>query len=71
MWSGCVITWDGKIVPCCFDKDASHQLGSISEQTFSSIWKSNEYAHFRKSVLSNRKEIDICKNCSEGSKVWT
>ena len=71
MWSGCVITWDGKIVPCCFDKDASHQLGSISEQTFSSIWQSNEYAHFRKSVLSNRKEIDICKNCSEGSKVWT
>jgi radical SAM protein with 4Fe4S-binding SPASM domain len=71
MWSGCVITWDGKIVPCCFDKDASHQLGSISEQTFSSIWQSNEYNHFRKSVLSNRKEIDICKNCSEGSKVWT
>jgi len=71
MWSGCVITWDGKIVPCCFDKDASHQLGSISEQTFSSIWKSNHYKQFRKSVLLDRKEIDICKNCSEGSKVWT
>ncbi len=23
MWSGSVITWDGKAVPCCFDKDAS------------------------------------------------
>lgn len=71
MWSGSVITWDGKIVPCCFDKDASHQLGSMSKQSFASIWKSKQYTHFRKSILSNRKEIDICKNCSEGSKVWT
>jgi len=22
MWHSCVITWDGKVVPCCFDKDA-------------------------------------------------
>ena len=26
LWSSCVITWDGKVVPCCFDKDATHQL---------------------------------------------
>ena len=25
MWSGAVITWDGRVVPCCFDKDAAHQ----------------------------------------------
>ena len=24
-----VITWDGMVVPCCFDKDAMHQLGNL------------------------------------------
>ncbi|MEK6614723.1 MAG: radical SAM protein, partial [Bacteroidota bacterium] len=30
MWHSCVITWDGKIVPCCFDKDAKRQLGNLN-----------------------------------------
>ncbi len=70
MWSGSVLTWDGKVVPCCFDKDAQHVLGSIENSDFSAIWKSNTYRAFRKSVLTGRNKIDICKNCSEGAKVW-
>ncbi len=70
MWSGCVITWDGKIVPCCFDKDAKHQLGSLEQKTFKQIWESESYNNFRSSILRSRKEIDICANCSEGTKVW-
>ncbi len=38
LWHSCVMTWDGKIVPCCFDKDASHQLGDIKEKSFSAIY---------------------------------
>lgn len=71
MWSSSVITWDGKVVPCCFDKDAEHRLGDISQQSFSEVWNSSEYMQFRKAVLTSRKEIDICSNCSEGSKVWS
>ena len=71
MWSGSVITWDGKAVPCCFDKDAVHQLGDMTNSTFKSIWKSETYTNFRKSVFSNRQEIDICKNCTEGTKVYS
>jgi len=70
MWSSCVITWDGKVVPCCFDKDASHQLGDLKNQEFTDLWKSKPYNNFRRSVIQSRKEIDICKNCSEGTKVW-
>ncbi len=70
MWSSSVLTWDGKIVPCCFDKDAQHVLGSIGEQTFKNTWESEKYRSFRQAILSNRNEIDICKNCSEGAKVW-
>ncbi len=71
MWSGSVLTWDGKVVPCCFDKDASHVLGNMKEQSFDQIWKSKAYKQFRFSILKNRQEIDICKNCSEGTKVWS
>lgn len=70
MWQGCVITWDGFVVPCCFDKDAQHRLGKVGEQSFREIWESKPYRDFRKAVLSARQEIDICKNCTEGTKVW-
>lgn len=71
MWSGSVLTWDGKVVPCCFDKDAQHVLGSLDELDFKTVWKSEAYSNFRKSVLTGRSQIEICKNCSEGAKVWT
>ena len=71
MWSSTVLTWDGKVVPCCFDKDAHHILGSIDQMSFKSIWKSEAYQQFRQAVFTQRKSIDICKNCSEGTKVWT
>ncbi len=70
MWSSSVLTWDGKVVPCCFDKDAKHVLGSISDTSFRNIWNHPKYTSFRQSVLSHRNQIDICQNCSEGSKVW-
>lgn len=70
MWSSSVLTWDGKIVPCCFDKDAQHVLGSIENNSFKKIWQDKKYVDFRQSVLSHRNKIDICQNCSEGAKVW-
>ena len=71
LWHSCVITWDGKVVPCCFDKDAQHQLGDLQKNTFSNLWQSEPYQNFRRSLLKSRSEIDICKNCSEGTKVWS
>jgi radical SAM protein with 4Fe4S-binding SPASM domain len=71
MWQGCVITWDGKIVPCCFDKDAKYKLGNLKEQPFSEVWFSPEYDHFRRSILKGRDQVDICNNCTEGTKVFT
>ena len=70
MWSGSVLTWDGKVVPCCFDKDAQHSMGTLKDKSFQEIWRSPSYQNFRQAILTNRKEIDICSNCSEGTKVW-
>ncbi len=66
MWSSAVITWDGRIIPCCFDKDANHQLGDLNTDDFRKIWTSNNYRLFRKKVFSERNQIDICQNCTEG-----
>ena len=70
MWSSSVFTWDGKVVPCCFDKDAKHVLGTLENNSFKSIWTDKQYVAFRQAVLTGRNQIEICKNCSEGAKVW-
>lgn len=70
LWHSCVLTWDGLVVPCCFDKDATHQLGDLKENTFYEIWQGEKYQQFRASILRSRSEIDICSNCTEGTKVW-
>lgn len=70
MWHSCVITWDGLVVPCCFDKDAEYVMGDLKKQTFEQIWNGSQYLDFRKSLLKSRSEIEMCKNCSEGGMVW-
>jgi radical SAM protein with 4Fe4S-binding SPASM domain len=69
LWRTSVITWDGKVVPCCFDKDAGHTLGILNGTMFSEIWTSDAYQKFRSSVLANRKQNSICTNCTEGLKM--
>ena len=70
MWSGAVITWDGKVVPCCFDKDAQHSMGDLHSHSFTEIWNNDQYKDFRASILRSRSEVEMCKNCSEGTQVW-
>lgn len=70
LWHANVITWDGLVVPCCFDKDATHQLGNLKTQSFKETWNNDNYKQFRRELMQSRKNIDICSNCSEGLKVW-
>lgn len=70
LWEANVITWDGTVVPCCFDKDATHRLGDLKQQSFKDIWQNKNYKKFRQDITTSRKNIDICANCSEGLSVW-
>ncbi|WP_235298419.1 SPASM domain-containing protein [Portibacter marinus] len=70
LWQSCVITWDGMVVPCCFDKDATYKLGDLKEQSFSELWQGDAYQQFRSQILLGRDQIEICTNCTEGCKVW-
>ena len=70
LWHANVITWDGLVVPCCFDKDAMHRLGNLKNESFKEIWQNDNYKQFRSELMKSRKNIDICANCSEGESVW-
>ncbi|MBP7496720.1 MAG: SPASM domain-containing protein [Bacteroidales bacterium] len=65
LWSSAVISWDGKVLPCCFDKDAKYCFGDLNSEEFEQIWHSERYKSFRKKVFHNRRQIDICRNCTE------
>jgi len=71
LWHGAEITWDGRVLPCCFDKDAQHEMGRFPDEgSFNTIWNGASYKAFRRKLLTGRKGIDICQNCTEGTKVW-
>lgn len=70
MWHSCVVTWDGRVVPCCFDKDAHHVMGQVPEKSFGEVWQSVAYQDFRQKLQGARSSIEMCKNCTEGTPLW-
>jgi radical SAM protein with 4Fe4S-binding SPASM domain len=66
LWFNPVITWDGKVIPCCFDKDAKYIMGDLNQESFREIWNGQKYRVFRKMVLSDRSAVEICRNCTSG-----
>lgn len=70
LWHACVITWDGMVVPCCFDKDAQYRMGNLKEQTLREVWQQQPYREFRQQLMKGRDKIDICTNCTEGCRIW-
>jgi radical SAM protein with 4Fe4S-binding SPASM domain len=70
LWSNPVVTWDGELVPCCFDKDAEHRFGNLLNDDWNEIWQGEKAKAFRRTLKAGRHNIDICRNCSEGTRVW-
>jgi radical SAM protein with 4Fe4S-binding SPASM domain len=69
MWSSAVITSDGDVVPCCFDKHAVHRMGNLNSQSFAEIWSSERYMDFRATVMKSRETVDICRDCPQGTRL--
>ena len=63
LWSGCVITTNGKVLPCCYDKSGEHAFGLIMEQTLQDIWHNHFAQFFRRQVLHHSQSIAICREC--------
>lgn len=66
LWFNPVITWDGKVVPCCFDKNAEYVMGDLNNESFGEIWNGPKFRIFRKSIHSGRHMIEMCRECTSG-----
>jgi MoaA/NifB/PqqE/SkfB family radical SAM enzyme len=64
MWSGAVINVHGDVLPCCFDKLSENSYGSMVDCTFASCWQGTKAVNFRKGIINHRKQVDMCKNCT-------
>jgi radical SAM protein with 4Fe4S-binding SPASM domain len=69
IWTNAVVNWDGEVAICCFDKDVKFKIGNIKETSLSKIWKNEFIQKIRNLILTNRKEIPICRNCGESVKL--
>jgi radical SAM protein with 4Fe4S-binding SPASM domain len=70
-WTSSLINWDGSVVPCCFDKNGEYEFGSTKNgKEFSQIWMSEKYDLFRDKMLTERSSLSICRNCSQGIRLY-
>jgi radical SAM protein with 4Fe4S-binding SPASM domain len=69
MWTTPVITTDGDVLPCCFDKNGTHAMGNLNSSTIREIWDGKNYRVFRGNVIRNRGLTDICRDCIQGRRV--
>ncbi|MGC3979070.1 MAG: radical SAM protein [Paludibacteraceae bacterium] len=65
LWSGSVVNSKGELLPCCFDKNADFSFGNVYDNGFDTVWQGNVARNFRASILNNRKQFEMCRNCTE------
>lgn len=62
LWHTILISSDGKVPICCYDKEIEHPMGDIKKRSLRSIWKSKRYTQFRRNYLKEIRE-KVCTNC--------
>lgn len=62
-WSRLTVTWDGDVVPCCYDYDKRYVLGNVAKQSLKEIWNGGPMRSLRREFLDNRVSNPLCQNC--------
>ncbi|MGC8866120.1 MAG: radical SAM/SPASM domain-containing protein [Bacteroidales bacterium] len=66
MWEGTVITWDGQVLPCCYDKDAEHSFGRAhGSVSVKDVLNRASAKEFHQKVMQSRKHYQMCTHCHE------
>ena len=63
LWTGCVITVKGEVLPCCYDKASQFSFGNIFTDSIEDIYHSEKANRFRRTILQKRSRPFICSNC--------
>ena len=64
VWNSTQINWDGSVVPCCRDPNGKYIFGNVFEEPLTKIFNGEKSRAFRKQIISNQQNIDICQLCS-------
>jgi hypothetical protein len=58
------VTWDLRVIPCCFDFDASMPWGNLGTQTLAEIFTGESYRLFVENHIKNQlRRFPVCLNC--------
>ena len=61
VWSGVVITTNGDVLPCCYDKAHSFTYGNITTQPLAQLFANERALAFRKAAIN--EQPTICQEC--------
>ncbi len=62
-----VVTWNGDVLPCCFDATGRFTAGNVSRTPLREIWRGGLLGEFRARINHGaRDRISMCRNCTEG-----
>lgn len=61
VWSGCVITTTGEVLPCCYDKAHTFSYGNIMTAPLKDLFCSPQAQAFRKAAM--KEQPAICREC--------
>lgn len=68
-WEETLIRYSGAILPCAVDLGQKHEIGNLFQQNtyfgFRRLWNSDKYWNFRRQIVNNINEIDICSGCAK------
>ena len=64
LWSGCVVTTTGMLLPCCYDKSGQNAFGSLIDNKIEEIWHNKKADAFRRQVIAKSHSIPICRECN-------
>ena len=59
-----VVLWDGTVIPCCVDYNATLKLGSACQDNVQDLWQGQEIARLRDQHQKGDYP-DVCINCNE------
>ncbi len=61
VWSGCVITTEGDVLPCCYDKAHAHAYGNIMNTHIRGLFANDTALAFRRQAW--QEQPAICREC--------
>lgn len=63
-WQTLGIYWDGRVVPCCYDLNASLCVGDVNDQTLMEIWCGEAMVDLRERIKADRcSPRELCHSC--------